>query len=315
MAGPLVDPTTPAGVQPRGLSGFGEPVFTDEFTAPSLDTSKWYPWYPDVPFWNQTQPGGHKTNSNEPQGYDETGISFPGNGIMKFTMRQENHAVPELPYTSGMVSSGDKFSQMYGVFEARIKVPREAGSWAAFWLFPAVNQWEYEIDILENWGADSWNVTSLHSVHTKLVAAHSEGYNHGEDVGINWHTYTLWWEPGRIRMFVDGNLALDYDEADIQYIYNKPMYVQLNLAGVWGTDLPKNVPFDMDVAYVRVWENNPSGAVNPGYTPPVEPDGSDPGPDPEPEPEPQPGTYRFYNKSGQVISLVRRDGSPTQLDS
>lgn len=303
----LVDPNTPAGTQPRGLSGFGSPVFSDEFQGTELDDTKWYPWYPDVPFWNTTTPGGHKTNSNEPQGYDESGISFPGDGTMRFNMRESNVAVPELPFSSGMVSSGDKFSQTYGVFEARIKVPHQAGSWSAFWLFPAANLWEYEIDIMESWGSDGFNWTTLHTVHTRLSASQSAGYNVGETVGNSYHTYTLWWEPDRIRMFVDGNLALDFTEDEIGYIYEKPMYVQLNLAGAVGADgrtnLERTAPFDMEVSYVRVWQNSPNGQIDPFSIPPVNPGGV------EPEPEPNPETSNVVNSNGEPVDIYRLNGT------
>lgn len=288
----LTDPATPAGIQPVGLSGFGEPVFSDEFTGDSLDLTKWTPWYPDVPFWNTTTPGGHKTNSNEPQGYDESGITFPGTTVMRFTMRASNAAVPELAYTSGMVSSGDLFSQAYGVFEAKVRTPDKSGAWAAFWLFPAVHAWEYEIDILEHWGRESFGNTVLSTVHPRDGSpAVSEDHQFPQDVGAFFHAYTLRWEPGRIRIYIDGTKVFDRTSAQMR-IYDQPMYPQLNLAADRDklTELAANVPFSMDVDYVRVWANA-AGAE----TGPVAP--TDPGGEPEPQP-----TSPWRAKGGAVLT-------------
>lgn len=252
----LTDSATPNGQQPMGLAGFGDPVFSDEFAAGSLDLAKWVPWYPDVPFWNTTTPGGHKTNSNEPQGYDASGITFPGSSTMRFTFRQQNVAVPELPYSSGMVSSGGLFSQEYGVFEFRAKLPDITGSWCGLWLFPASNEWDYEIDVAENWGRESWNTKSLHTVHTKgfggVQSEESQSFN--PSVGAAFRTFSCWWEPDRIRMYADGQLVFDRNSTQMR-IFDEAMYVQCNLAGVWGDTLAASAPFSMDVDYIRVWEN------------------------------------------------------------
>jgi len=67
------------------------------------------------------------------------------------------------PYLSGMVSTHDRFSQLYGYFEARIKLVNGQGFWTAFWLIsqlpldpnPDVEYfWPPEIDIMENRGQD-----------------------------------------------------------------------------------------------------------------------------------------------------------------
>jgi len=272
----LTDTATPAGTQPVGLAGYTDPVFSDEFRTGALDDTKWYPWYPDVPFWNTTTPGGHKTNSNEPQGYDESGISFPTDTTMRFTMRADNAAVPELDYTSGMVSSGDLFSQAYGVFEAKVRTPDIIGSWAAFWLFPASNSWDYEIDILEHWGAESFGNNVLTTVHPRdSTPAQSEGHTFPQDVGVHFHTYTLRWEPTRIRVYIDGTKVYDRTSSQMR-IYNLPMYPQLNLAADRDkvAFLPTRVPFHMDVDYVRVWAYDPTLTIaETGAQAPTDPGG------------------------------------------
>jgi len=103
--GPLVDPATPTGVQPVGHSGYAL-AFSDEFTSGSLD-GKWETSYPDTAYWNTTTPGGHLSNTDEPQGYDPSGITFDADGMV-LTLREEE-TVPGLAYTSG---HGDQLPEL-----------------------------------------------------------------------------------------------------------------------------------------------------------------------------------------------------------
>ncbi len=253
----LTDPMTPANVQPFGpVAGLGDPVFSDEFAGTSLDSSKWIPWYPDQPFWNATTPGGHKTNTDEPQGYDETGITFPinseGRRVMRFTFHESNHAVPELAYTSGMVCSWPAFAAQYGYFEARLWTPNEWGAWPAFWRMPTDFAWPPEEDIFENWGRDGFNTTSSSALHLPSAPSRVEEHTFAQDTGGRWRTYGELREPGRMRTYFDGVLVADWD---IDPMYEREMYLLCNLAGDRNnhSGAAASAPFSMDVDYIRAW--------------------------------------------------------------
>jgi beta-glucanase (GH16 family) len=229
----------------------GDPVFSDEFNGTSLNSSKWLPWYPDTPFWNTTVPGGHKTNSNEPQGYDETGLSFEDGSIV-FTLHESNHAVPELEFTSGMVCSYPSYNATYGYFEAKMLLPNAPNSWPAFWLMPQDMIWPPEIDIMENWGQAEWGVYVSNGFIAPGGANSSTPYNLNENVNLNWHVYGCLWEPGRLRFYVDGNLAQDY-QSDL--VPDNPFYIICNLAGEKNsTEALRDIaPFSAKVDYIRSW--------------------------------------------------------------
>jgi beta-glucanase (GH16 family) len=247
----LTDPLTPFMVQPIGQSGFGDPIFSDEFLDDELGP-KWDPWYPNTPFWNATQPGGHKTNTDEPQGYDETGITFDEEGMI-FTLRNENHAVPELPYTSGMVTSYPSFNPTYGYFEARMKLANVNGAWPAFWMDRTDQVWPPEIDWMENWGRPSFNTETSHTYHFPDGGGSSTTpYSWAGENLEDWHVYGGLWEPGRIRWYCDGNLAKDLVD---ERINDQPMYLICNLAGDKNEEapVPEDLPFSIRVNYIRAW--------------------------------------------------------------
>ena len=248
-ASPLTDLFTPYGVQPVGMSGFGDPVFSDEFRAGSLDTDKWIPHYPDTPFWNATTPGGHLTNSNEPQGYDLSAITFDADGAV-LNMTAENTAVPELAYTSGMLCSYPSFNPLFGAFEARMKLTDTEGAWPAFWMDCTDQTWPPEIDWMENDGKVSYNLQTYHSFHYPRPTPGgntSSVYGYSQDVGSQWHTFGGLWEPDRIRWYVDGVVVKDLTTS----YANKQMYLICNFAGRPGTT--PQVPANVNVDYIRAW--------------------------------------------------------------
>lgn len=247
---PLVDPETPYGVQPAGLTGFSDPVFSDEFKAGALDTAKWEPYYPNTAFWNATTPGGHLTNTNEPQGYDLGAITFDADGMV-LTMRAEE-TVPGLAYTSGMVTSYPSFNPTYGYFEARMLLSDTEDAWPAFWMFPTDQVWPPEIDIMENFGKAAFNLQTEHTFHyPRPTPGGLSGtvHDYAQDVGSAWHVFGARWEPGRIRWYVDGalvkDLTIDPGYADGQ------MFLICNFAGQ--QDSTPTVPASVKVDYIRAW--------------------------------------------------------------
>jgi serralysin len=269
----LVDPATPAGVQPVGRAGYTL-VFSDEFAAGSLNRAKWDPWYPDTPFWNA--PGqdyaGHKSNTNEPQIYDPTAITFSGSEMIFTLSATVTNPYPPAPlpqgfasrwpYTSGMVTSYPSFNQAYGYFEARIKCPygEILGPWSAFWMDRTDQQWPPEIDWWENFGGGTF-------YHHRTAYITPSNYYYASPYSLwpadrggapgpeDWHTYAGEWRPGSLRWYVDGNLAWSYDGADVN---TQPMYLICNLAGYSGSSeidqaLAANAPFSMHVDYIRAW--------------------------------------------------------------
>src|SRR5258708_25793122 len=59
------------------------------------------------------------------------------------------------PYTSGIITTKDKFTQEYGYFEMRARVPHGQGLWPAFWLLHSGPLPWTEIDIFEILGKDT----------------------------------------------------------------------------------------------------------------------------------------------------------------
>jgi beta-glucanase (GH16 family) len=171
-------------------------------------------------------------------------------------------------YTSARISTEGRFSQKYGRFEARIRVPKGNGLWSAFWLLGedfSSNGWPAcgEIDIMEHIGKEPATVLgSLHgpgySGENSLTTAHAASQGELSD---GFHVFAMEWESQAIRFYVDGILFATKTAGDVpagkRWVFDHPFFVILNLAV--GGNLPGDpdastvFPQQMLVDYVRVY--------------------------------------------------------------
>jgi beta-glucanase (GH16 family) len=178
--------------------------------------------------------------------------------------------------SGGNVYSGRVYAHVsegwqYGYMEARIMLPKGKGTWPAFWMMPAnndfsVNPWPKcgEIDIMEEVGVVPNEVSS---------SLHAQGHNHTNGTQVThamtiakaegeFHTYGIEWTAQKITTYVDGNVQLVYNNDGsgvVNWPYDKPFYIIFNLAwggswgGMYGVD-ESALPLSLVVDYVRVYQ-------------------------------------------------------------
>ena len=150
-------------------------------------------------------------------------------------------------FLSGAISTHDKFSQKYGRFEARIKIPSEVGTFPAFWLYHQRQRWENtqrtEIDIMENLGHAPHFIYNSFHYHTEVSPSYSGNANFikpspsgqiftGVDFSQDYHVYAVEWSPGYVAWFVDDQKVSEMWNGNVDY---EELYVIANLAmgGNW----------------------------------------------------------------------------------
>lgn len=172
-------------------------------------------------------------------------------------------------YTSARLKTAGKFSQKYGKFEARIKIPFGRGIWPAFWMLGdniSSVGWPMcgEIDIMENIGRQPSVIHgSMHGPGASGARAMTAIYTlaGGAKFSDDYHTFTVEWEPNIARFYVDGYLYSTKTTADLPagatWVYDHPFFVLLNVAvgGAWpgSPDATTTFPQRMLVDYVRVY--------------------------------------------------------------
>jgi beta-glucanase (GH16 family) len=243
-------------------------VWSDEFDGPSGAAINSRKWSFDV--------GGKGWGNNELQTYtSRTANAQLRGGRLIINALREDFTGPDnisRSYTSARVLTKSKFSQAYGRFEARIKIPYGQGIWPAFWMLGDNidnARWPNcgEIDIMENIGKEP----SI--VHGTL---HGPGYSGGNGISAaytlrggqkfsdNFHTFAVEWEPKVIRFYVDGLLYKTRTPADLpagtSWVFDRPFFIILNVAvgGAWpgNPDAETVFPQQMLVDYVRVYKRS-----------------------------------------------------------
>jgi beta-glucanase (GH16 family) len=235
-AGATPRPTRPAGNQP----GTWHLVLQDTFTGSALNTAVWSTgWLAH----GITPP----VSSGELECYDPANVTVSG-GALHLSLIQHPHSCggKARPYSSGMVNTDGKFQFTYGFMEARIWLPGKGGQitdWPAFWADGQHWPKDGEIDVLEGLGGRAcWHFINRDAVRGGCAAGTFYG---------GWHTFGADWEPRSITYYYDGRVVGTIKSG----ITHAPMYLILNNATAHLYQIPVQVPADMRVAYVRVWQH------------------------------------------------------------
>jgi beta-glucanase (GH16 family) len=169
-------------------------------------------------------------------------------------------------YTSGRITTATSFSQAYGLFEARIKIPPGQGMWPAFWMLGnniGSVGWPNcgEIDTMENIGREPSTVHG--TIHGPGGYSIGNGYTLPTGkFSDNFHVFALQWSqtPAQIQFLVDGNVYETVTPSSTGaggWVFNRPFFIILNLAigGSWPGNPDSSTPFParMLVDYVRVY--------------------------------------------------------------
>lgn len=240
-------------------------LWSDEFDGTKLDMNTWN-YEPHEPGWTNNELQEYTTSEDNVFVQD-------GNLVIKAIKDDSNGSTH---YTSGKVTTQNKQDFMYGKVVVSAKAPEGQGLWPAIWMMPTdesyYGQWPKcgEIDIMEVLGND---------VNTAYGTLHW-GEPHGEKQGTvtltdgtsfadSFHEYSVEWEPGEFRYYIDGEHYLTVndwfsavegeDEKAYPAPFNQTFFVQLNLAvgGNWPGNPDDTTDFDNAeflVDYVRVYQ-------------------------------------------------------------
>jgi len=237
-------------------------TFDDEFTSTTLDASKWNVYGSN--FWDKKS---HFSKDNVILGDGAVRLRFE-----KKTGHQnddpENKQVTD--YATGFLDTYGKWTQRYGYFETRTKLPTAPGLWPAFWMMPdrgasAGPQWKradtghgaMEFDAMEHltrWGPYRYN-----------IAMHWDGYGKThKQTGCTtiyvqpdkdgYITSGVLWLPGKLVYYCNGRQVASWDCDRISTVQADLMFT-LPMGG-WDNNAldDKTLPADFAIDYVRCWQ-------------------------------------------------------------
>ena len=215
---------------------------------------------------------------------DPKGGEFPG---------EPRDRGSETDYATGWVDTFGKWTQRYGYFEFRCKLPTAPCLWPGIWTMPdrglarnpkglPVLDWQQfknrtdtfsggmEIDIVEaqsSWGPHRFN-TALHfdgyGKETKKIGTSALYVPTDPDGFI---TVGMLWLPGSLSFYGNGELFWKWESPRVA---DEPMYLQFqNQLGGWDNDAldDSQLPADFEIDYIRVWQREDLASDDDGPKP------------------------------------------------
>lgn len=230
----------------------------DEFEGTGLNTNDW-----------TYEIGNSGWGNNEWQYYtDEPENSYINDGNLVIEAREESYNGAD--YTSARLITQNKQLFTHGRVDIRAILPEGQGIWPALWMLGTNISdigWPEcgEIDIMEivghepstTHGTAHWLGTSGHT-----YKGGSYKLSDGEKFSDKYHVFSIIWEPGEIKWYLDDNLFYTINNAmvDGNYPFDQEFFFIFNVAvgGNWPgyPDATTVFPQKMTVDYIRVFNKN-----------------------------------------------------------
>lgn len=236
-------------------------VWHDEFDGSTVDRSRWTV--------------RDATSLSFDQARIEDDNVWVEGGLLHIEARRER--LHGRDYTTGYLDTIGHFSQRYGRWEVRAKVPtvpgRSQGLWPAFWL--RADDHPGEIDVMEAWGdptsrGDDLTSSYAWTVHEDTTKQVSPERLHGwgradEPLSDDFHVFAVDWTPHCLTFTLDGRVTGALEVSDTDWLTTalaSPVNIRLNLqvgSRYWGLVDPgtTQLPAVLLVDHVRVYAPNP----------------------------------------------------------
>ncbi len=246
-------------------------AWADEFDDPAGTPPNPANWAYEI---GDTTPDGKNGWGNEELQYytdDPANAQTDGNGNLVITLdeadgSQECYYGP-CEFESARLLTQNKAEFAYGRIESRLQVPTGGnGLWPAFWSLGTditYNPWPGagEIDVMEYVSRIPNEIFgTIHGPGYNGGDSFSGIYDFGERVDLDYHTFTVEWEPNLIKWYVDGIQYHEAEPSDVPgpWVFEKPFFLLLNFAigGNFGgaVDPTNTYPQEYLVDYVRVYQ-------------------------------------------------------------
>lgn len=234
----------------------------DEFDGPTLNTKIWDPEGEN--YYDKTT---HWSKQNVVMGGGLARLRYE----KKTGFHNDDSSKKKSDYASGYLNTYGKWTQRYGYFETRVKMPSAPGLWPAFWMMPergvaaGPEQWKrqdtanggMEFDILESltrWGPTRYNIAMHYDGYEKNHKSVGSDFIYAQPDADGFLTVGLLWTPGSAVYYANGREVLRWENPRISNVPSALMFT-LPMGG-WDNDSldDSRLPADFVIDYVRVWQ-------------------------------------------------------------
>ncbi len=249
-------------------------TFDEEFDGPTVDLSKWNIYAHN--YWDKRT---HFSKDNL--------VLKDGKAILRYEKKTGFHnddpndkETGKTDYACGFLNTYGKWTQRYGYFESRMKLPRAPDMWPAFWMMPDRGHTTYkghyrvgttlqpgvdlgnggmEFDIMEflsGWGPYRYNIAMIWDGYGKIMKSTGSTMNYIQPDKDGYITSGMLWTPGSAIFYCNGKEILRWENARVSDEQEYIMYDQVS--GGWDHSLPQlddsKLPADFVIDYCRVWQ-------------------------------------------------------------
>ena len=266
-------------------------TFDEEFNGPALDFKKWNIYANNRLIasrsWN------HNHNSNRLTHFSKDNVILEnGTVILRYEKKtgKNNDADKGQPtdYASGVLSTFGKWTQRYGYFESRMKLPKAPGLWASFTLMPepvtpaipsptspvanplltapGTGGLEFDLmNLLSHWGTNRFSVAERENLHGDKILVAQNAYIRPDKDG--YITTGLLWTPGVAVFYNNGKELYRWENPKVSDVQSCLRYDMV----IGGSDNnhvdDAKLPTDFTIDYVRAWQRKDLASPNDGPRP------------------------------------------------
>lgn len=223
----------------------------DDFSRKNLDKNRWL----TKPFWSEQLLNGNPYSPiEELQIPVEENVNVNNNSLKLITCRQEKEGlawdskmgfVPKIfKFTSATVNTSGSFRQLYGKFEAKVRVKKKQGVYHSFWMggdekTPHINIFKFEGNKL---------VVSAYNEKDGIKQSVEQVLNY--KLNDNYYIYTLLWDKKSLVWCINGKKVFESSSSMI----NKPLYIAFASGVSEDILLPEEV--SMEIEWVRCFRTS-----------------------------------------------------------
>lgn len=235
-------------------------TFEDNFDGATLNTGVWNIYSSN--FWDQRV------------GFSKDNILLGGGmARLRIEKRDGHHnddpANKATEFATGWLDSYGKWTQRYGYYEVRVKLPTAPSMFPAFWLMPerGPKSWpKYRRNDTKDGGMefDVFEGQSMWGPYRTTFGAHFDAYGkHHKTAGSfqynqpdaeGFLTIGMLWLPGHISVYSMGQKRGSWDSPRVGSVQSYLIFDMLPGGFEYDPLDPSKLPADLVIDYVRVWQ-------------------------------------------------------------
>ncbi|MFA6285894.1 MAG: hypothetical protein WC661_00815 [Opitutaceae bacterium] len=254
--------TAPAWLGQRPpVAGEWVKTFEDNFDGTAYDETKWNPYSGN--YWDKRV------------GFSKRNI-IVGDGVARLRIEKRDGFHNDDPngkattFATGWLDSYGKWTQRYGYYEVRVKLPTAPSMFPAFWLMPerGPKEWpSYRRSETKDGGMefDVFEGQSMWGPYRTTFGMHWDGYvKYHKSAGTSVHynqpdkdgffTIGMLWTPGHVSVYSQGRLGGSWDSPRVGSVQSYLIFDMLPGGFEYDPLDPAKLPADLVIDYVRVWQ-------------------------------------------------------------